>query len=565
MDPLDPKQPIEVSSGEVVLVRPFSTDVRRVRIADLVQEFSPYFEGIETERNWQSRQNSIVLLRKLTCSPAPSKYNTAYVAVIKSMHASIIKALLSLRTTLAANGIRLVTEAFETCGRDLDSIFELIIQPLTKQCGNTKSQTASEASIAVTTALTNTTYSPRLLHHISVTMDEKSKGLRGFAISWLDAILLKYNDSKHMLEEKSGANTIEAIVTRGLTDPDATVRSKSEVAYWNFDSLWHQRAELLMESLPATKQKSLQAHKSNIHVSSLNTKTKDTIPRKGHSTARTTTATGHRTEKPSLRDHIQAQKKAMKFSDDPFLELAQEEIQAEKSQSTNEQRPKSAGSTTGAAPPAKPLRPAVRPIPSRPKTAAATASSSLGTMSSAPKRPMIAKKTASTFASNIDNATKEHDTARDFITNPGPTEGASTNSFGIKPTIDLKRGRPLAAIANPPGSPTKIPISSKVPSRSVSPDHADHEVSSGVAEPELTSGFLRVLKGLVSDRSCQVPSDALGVLAKALRCDDVVIRREGVELGVALNQRMGHALFDMVPELDSSEKDLLLYYITKKR
>ncbi|KAI4153566.1 MAG: hypothetical protein LQ340_002231 [Diploschistes diacapsis] len=566
-NPLDPTVPAEISHGEVYLTRPFVLDPCRIKIIELVQVFAPHFEGNEAEGNWKSRQDTVIFLRRLTVSSAPQRYNAAYIAVIRGLlQEGIIKAVMSLRTTLSTNGIRLVVEAVEKAGSDLDPIVESVIHPLIKQCGNTKHQTASEANIAVIAVLTKTTYTPRYMQHVSNTMEEKNKGLRGFAIGWLEAILAKYHNSKHLLEEKGGADTVQKIVHKGLTDADATVRGKAEAAYWSCSAIWPSRADIMMESLPPAKQKSLLAHQGNPNHPSLNGKASERSTSKGNTVTRAPTATGNRTDRPSIRDHINAKKKALE-KPEPAPELIPEQS-LESTPSTTEQRPKSAGSTTGGAGPTKAVRPATRPIPTRPKTAAATASSSIGTLSSAPKRPLVALRKATNITGPKNVAiTYTNETARDVVSNAGPKQGTSTNDMNTTNTVDQKRGRPLTIIANPPESHSKIPsmASSRSVSPTGSPTRKPTEVSGVTAEPELTSGFVRVLKGLVSDQSCQVPNDAFEVLAKALKSGDVSTRREGVDLGVCLYKRYGHSLFEMVPVLESSERDLLMYFIAKRK
>ena len=553
---------LQISHGEVLI------NGHRLKIAELVTEFTPRFEGNESETNWKPRQEAVTTLRDLTKSISDSpKYATAYITVIKGLHGGIIRAVSSLRTTLSNHGILLVREAIELCGSDLDSIVEFIIHPLIKQCGNTKHQTATEANTTVTTIFTHTTYTPRILQHISNTMDERNKSLRGFAIGWLDAILIKYNNSKHMLEEKGGADIIYKLVNKGLTDADANVRKDSEPVYWNFSSVWPAPAEAMMETLPATKQKSLLAHENNPNPSKLGEKAPDASTTKGHKMIRAATATGSRTDKPSIRDHIKAQKK--KISEKPVAST----IEQPKEYSFDhvdslEQRPLSAGSITAAPMPAKPVRPVARPLPARPKTATATTAPAMGTLSSAPKRPTILKKAHPINAAKLSNPSTDLDVTKGADQGVGLNISTDENEAAISTTaVDQKRGRPLSVITNPPDSQSRIPIgvAARIGQRSVSPDAKEPRVSGEAAELELTSGFVRVLTEVVSDQSHELPEHSFGVLASALRATDVSTRREGVELGVSLHRRLGSGFFDKVPGLDSSEKDLLLYYIAKRR
>ena len=544
-DITDPKGPLEISHGEIILTRPFvAEELRRVKITDLIQEFAIHFEGNESEANWKGRQNSMLVLRKLTSTNLSHKHLSSYIVVIKSLHDAIIKAVNSLRTTLSTHGIRLVAEAFEKCGSDFDSIFEMLIHPLIKQCGNTKHQAASEANGAVLVVITHATYTPRILQLISNAMEEKNKGIRGFALAWLDTILSKYSNSKHTLEEKNGAENIHKIVDKGLNDADGTVRGKAMTTYWSYSSVWPTRAEAILEALPAQKQKALLAHQGNPKAANLNGKASSISTTQ--KAARAATAMDTRSDRPSIRDHIKAHKKKASEKPHDSATTQSQEPRNELADSTNEQRPKSAGSLTGSTAPVKPVRPNtnIRPIPARPKTAAAATTPTIGSLSSAPKRPMFVKKTNTISGARIGGIT---------------TDVTSTSSSTV---TDQKRGRPLTVIENPPEAQEKVNVAHKNSWRSASPVAAkEAEVSK---EPELTSGYVRVLQDLVSDQTTEVPTNAFEVLAKALKSDDVGTRREAVELGVTLHKRFDFGFFEKVPNLESSERDLLLYYIAKR-
>ena len=555
-------RPLELSHGEVLV------NGQRLKIAELVTEYTPRFEGNENEANWKPRQDAITTLRDVTKSiPSAPKHMTAYVTVIKGLHGAITRAVLSLRTTLSTHGMCLVREAIELCGSDLDSIVEFIIIPLIKQCGNTKHQTASEADTTVIAVFTHTTYTPRILQHILNTMDERSIRLRGVAIGWLDAVLIKYKDSKHMLEEKGGADIIYKLVNKGLTDADSTVRMASEPVYWNFSSVWPTRAEAMMETLPATKQKALLTHENNPNPSKLDEKVSGISTAKGHKTIRAATATGSRSDKPSIRDHIKAQKK--KISENPVALTTErpKEHSLEHADSL-EQRPQSAGSIAAAPMPAKPVRPVARPLPARPKTATATTAPAMGTLSSAPKRPTVLKKANGITATKFSNPSTDLDVTKGADQGVGLNISTDENEAAISTAaVDQKRGRPLSVITNPPDSQSRIPfgVAPRIGQRSVSPDAKEPRVSGEAAELKLTSGFVRVLTEVVSDQSHELPEHTFGALVSALRATDVSTRREGVELGVSLHRRLGSGFFDKVPGLDSSEKDLLLYYIAKRK
>ena len=220
-----------------------------IRLDDCYDEMSPSFEGTESEKNWLHREANIIILRRLTKGNAPTAFTNIYIVQVKALLDGIIKAVNSLRTSLSTHGCLLIQEATQTVGPGLDPMVEIILQPLLKLCGNTKSIAAQNANTTISIIFSNVTYSHRQLQHIWNSCQEKNVRPRGFAPLWLKTIITKHQHHSNTLEHANGLDLIEKILQRGLGDSDPGVRQNARDVYWTFWSVWPARADRLVTTL----------------------------------------------------------------------------------------------------------------------------------------------------------------------------------------------------------------------------------------------------------------------------------------------------------------------------
>ena len=215
-----------------------------MRLDDCYNEMSPSFEGNESEKNWLHREAHIITLRKLTKGNAPLSFPNIYIVQVKGLLEAIIKAVNSLRTSLSTHGLLLIQEAAQTVGPALDTMVEIILQALVKQCGTTKTITAQHASTTINMIFSTVTFHHRLLQHIWNACQEKNVRPRGFAATWLKTLMSRYQHHSTTLEHSNGLDLMEKILQRGFADADPGVRENVRDTFWTFWMIWPARAEM---------------------------------------------------------------------------------------------------------------------------------------------------------------------------------------------------------------------------------------------------------------------------------------------------------------------------------
>ncbi|KAK8119489.1 uncharacterized protein PG998_004115 [Apiospora kogelbergensis] len=335
-------------------------------LEDIFREMHPWFEGKETEQNWLKREESITKLRKLIAGNVPQDFPDQFLASCKSTLDGIIKACTTLRTSLAKEGCALVQDMALTFGPGMDPMVELLMQTLIKLCAATKKIMSQLANACVDTIVGKTTYNARIMQHVWGACQDKNVQPRTYAAGWLKTLINKESHHKHHLEHSGGLELMEKCIKKGLADANPGVREQMRSAYWLFATIWSARAETIMENLDTTAQKLLYKDSHNPNSSA---KPAEPVPaRPGMGLSKSTINTS---SKPSLREAMMAQKKALAVKNLPV-------------------RPGSAMATIS------PQRtaPTMSSSSSQPSTAASTsqtrtkATASHGGMSAAPTRPV---------------------------------------------------------------------------------------------------------------------------------------------------------------------------------
>ncbi|MCJ1403770.1 suppressor of tub2 mutation [Xylographa trunciseda] len=327
-------------------------------LEELFRDIHPHFEGKETEFNWNPREDNIIKLRRITKGNAPKDYTTTYLVSIKGLLDGILKAVTSLRTTVSSNGCHLVQDIARTCGPGLDSMVEIILQPLLKLCGATKTIAAETANKTIDTIFAYVTYNMRILQHIWSACQDKNVRPRSFATVWLKTIIDKHGHHRNTLEHANGLDLIEKCIRHGLADANPEVRESTRATYWSYWGFWPDRSEVILNSLDAKQQARLLKDPSNPQLAQMNKDSSNLDPKRTMAASTSSNdanipvlsrVTKAVTTRPSLKETIAAQKRA---------KLAQ--------------RPGSAQASVSP----------TRAMPPRPQTSMA-----MGSLSSAPLRP----------------------------------------------------------------------------------------------------------------------------------------------------------------------------------
>ncbi|KAF2970702.1 hypothetical protein GQX73_g2932 [Xylaria multiplex] len=431
-------------------VEPTYVNTQR-ELDEIIKGMHEWFEGKETEQNWMKREESVTKLRRLIAGNASTDFPDLLVSGCRGLLDGIIKAIVSLRTSLAKEGCALVQDLAVAFGPGIDPMVELLMQTFVKLCAATKKITSQLANSAVDTLVGRTTYTVRIMQHIWAACQDKNVQPRVYVAGWLKTLLNKEAHHKNHLEHGGGLDLIEKCIKKGLNDPNPGVREKMRSTYWAFAAVWQSRAETIMDNLDSTAQRLLQKDPSNPN----SPKKTEPVARPGLGLSKSTMGTS----KPSLRETMMAQKKA----------LATKGLPA---------RPGSAMATIS------PVRtaPAASAASSQPTTRARPESSlkSHGGMSVAPmrparRRPEIAARPATAGPYSV--RTHEGPSAERLSPESMKSKAITPKTISGSPRRTAPRTRPghatTASESNVSAStPSKSPVSKAVVSPRTSPAKA---------------------------------------------------------------------------------------------
>ncbi|KAL2153301.1 hypothetical protein VTH82DRAFT_4456 [Thermothelomyces myriococcoides] len=243
-------------------VEPFYVNTSR-ELEDILREMNPYFEDKETEHNWMKREESITKLRRMIAGNAVTDFHDQFLAGLRAFLDSIVKAVVSLRTSLAKEGCGLVQDIANAYGPAMDPMVEILMQTFIKLAAGTKKITASLANTTVDTIISRVTYTNRIMQHVWFACQDKNVQPRLYAAGWLDTLLKKEAHHKNHVEHTGGLDLIEKCIKKGLADANPGVRTKMRATYWTFARIWPARAEVIMNGLDATAAKLLQNDPNN--------------------------------------------------------------------------------------------------------------------------------------------------------------------------------------------------------------------------------------------------------------------------------------------------------------
>lgn len=282
-------------------VEPTYVNTQR-ELDDIFREMHLHFEGKETEQNWLKREESITKLRRLMAGNAATDFHESFLSGVRGLLDGIIKAIVSLRTSLSKEGCTLVQEIARVYGPGMDPMVELLMQTFIKLCAATKKIASQQANVTVDTIIGRVTYNARLMQHIWGACQDKNVQPRLYTAGWLTTIINKESHHKAHVEHSGGLDVIEKCIKKGLADANPGVREKMRSTYWTFAKTWPARAETIMNGLDATAQRLLQNDPNNPN----SPKKPEGAARPGLGLSKSTMGSS----KPSLRD-VMAQKKAM--------------------------------------------------------------------------------------------------------------------------------------------------------------------------------------------------------------------------------------------------------------
>lgn len=145
-------------------------------------------------------------------------------------------------------------------GTGIDPFCETIFTNLLRMAGFTKKIIAQQSQQALSSVIQRASAHPRiLLPLLWNTLQEKIVQSRTFAVAHIKAYIEVHGHrSKSYIESAGGLEVLEKSVKKALGDPNPAVRESARGMFWVFDSVWHDRATVILEALDATARKQLE-------------------------------------------------------------------------------------------------------------------------------------------------------------------------------------------------------------------------------------------------------------------------------------------------------------------
>ncbi|KAK9389283.1 clasp N terminal-domain-containing protein [Lipomyces mesembrius] len=216
------------------------------------------FDGKETEANWAQRQKNIMILREIIRGNAYEDHAITFITCLRSLSGGINKAVSSLRTTLSAHGCKLIMDLATTAKNGIDPFVDGFMQSLVKLSSSTKKIAAQNANFAITVLLGYTSFQPRVAGMISSACRDKNAQTRLYAAGWLQLTLIAHQAHKTIMESFNCVELFENCIKSGLADANPKVREAVRPTYWEFQSIWPQRAAVIIKNLDSMAKKALE-------------------------------------------------------------------------------------------------------------------------------------------------------------------------------------------------------------------------------------------------------------------------------------------------------------------
>lgn len=168
--------------------------------------------------------------------------------------------LASLRTTVSANTCSMYVELATALGTGIDPFCETIFTNLLRMAGFTKKIIAQQSQQTLSHVIQHASAHPRtLLSLLWNTLQEKTVQSRTYVVGHIKAYIEVHGHrSKSYIESAGGLELMEKSIKKALGDPNPAVRESARGMFWVFDSVWHDRATVIIDALDATARKQLE-------------------------------------------------------------------------------------------------------------------------------------------------------------------------------------------------------------------------------------------------------------------------------------------------------------------
>ncbi|KAG1175522.1 hypothetical protein G6F70_004671 [Rhizopus microsporus] len=219
---------------------------------DLEKEFiaiSKLFVGKETEHNWEKRDAAIRQLRETLHSTHFEEWKSTFVRGIHDVASDVIKTIHSLRSSVALEGLALISDISLLIGECLDLYtIETILTNLLKCCSTTKKIIVSKSNEVTSQFLSRTNYHFKVVSILCKNISDKNTQVRQSSALFLKTVLQTHGQkeqTKLAIGKAESTALIHQSLNKGLSDASPSVREACRQAYWTYHEYWPNEAKKL--------------------------------------------------------------------------------------------------------------------------------------------------------------------------------------------------------------------------------------------------------------------------------------------------------------------------------
>ncbi|KAK9453202.1 clasp N terminal-domain-containing protein [Dipodascopsis uninucleata] len=238
-------------------MNPFYVNSSR-ELESIMEQMLPSFDGKETEDNWSQRQKNVINLRELIRGNAYADYAITFITCLRGLVEGINKAVSSLRTTLSGHACKCIMDLAHIAKNGIDPFVDVFMSSLLKLCGSTKKIAAQTANAAIVVLIVNTSFQPRPIHLTAAACRDKNAQARLYGSGWLRLILILHCGQKSVMDSFNCGEVFESCIKSGISDANPKVRENMRQTFWEFQSIWPQKANIIMKNLDSVAKKALE-------------------------------------------------------------------------------------------------------------------------------------------------------------------------------------------------------------------------------------------------------------------------------------------------------------------
>ncbi|KAJ3324907.1 suppressor of tub2 mutation [Boothiomyces sp. JEL0866] len=228
-------------------IQPLFLDFHHAEIR--LKQMIAIFQGKETEKNWQARQNELLALSAMIHGKSEIS------SLMKLLGAIFIPSITSLRTAMALTCAATISELVYVYKADADGISDEILPTLMKLLGNPKQLVLKKIMGTCKLVFAHTSLTSAKIHLLTSCSADKSSQIRR-CVSEIIQLLFEKKKIKEF-------NHLESVIMKLLEDSDGQCRSMARSSFLYLQELFPAPSNILYDKLSNATQKAINSHKKS--------------------------------------------------------------------------------------------------------------------------------------------------------------------------------------------------------------------------------------------------------------------------------------------------------------